>query len=80
MDLIAETDYTVETECTEIGHIVGIDHETTIRMTIEGTREMTIGRKTIGILKNRDIRENIKITIKTPTTTRVTIELAMETG
>ena len=39
---------------------------------------MTIGRKIIGITKNRDIRENIKIIIKTPTT-RVTLELATET-
>ena len=39
---------------------------------------MTIEKKIIGISKNRDIRENIKIIIKTPTT-RVTIELAMET-
>ena len=36
---------------------------------------MTIEKKIIGISKNRDIRENI---IKTPTT-RLTIELAMET-
>ena len=69
-DLIAETDYTVETECTETDHIVGIDHKTTIKLTIE--------KKIIGISKNRDIRENIKIIIKTHTT-RITIELAMET-
>ena len=31
-----------ETEWVEIGHIVGIDHKTTIRMTIEGIIEMTI--------------------------------------
>ena len=87
IDPIAETDYTVETECmTEIGHIVGIDHETTIKMTIEVTIEMTTGmiiemtieKKIIGILKSRDIRENIKIIIKTHTT-RITIELATET-
>ena len=85
IDPIAETDYTVETECmTKIGHVIGI--ETTIKMTIEVTIEwtiemiieMTIEKKIIGISKNRDIRENIKIVIKTPTT-RVTIELAMET-
>ena len=34
IDLIAETDYTVETECTEIDHMAGIDNKTTIRMTI----------------------------------------------
>ena len=40
IDPIAETDYTVETECmTEIGHIVGIDHKTTIKMIIEMTIE-----------------------------------------
>ena len=74
IDSIAETDYTVETECTtEIGHMVGIDHETTIKMIIE----MTIEKKIIGISKTRDIRENVKIIIKTHTT-KITIELAME--
>ena len=74
-DPITETDYTIETKCmTEIGHIVGMDHKTTIKMIIE----MTIEKKTIGIPKTRDIRENIKIIIKTHTT-RITIELAMET-
>ena len=42
IDPIAETDYTVETECmTEIGHIGGIDHDTTIKMIKEVTIEMT---------------------------------------
>ena len=39
---------------------------------------MTIEKKIIGISKTRDIRENIKIIIKTHMT-RITIELAMET-
>ena len=79
IDPIAETDYTVETECTtEIGHIVGIDHETTIKMTTEMIIEMTIEKKIIGISKTRDIREDIKIIIKTHMT-RITIELATET-
>ena len=74
IDLIAEINYTVETECTETDHIVGIDCETNIKLTIE----MTIEKKFIGISKNRDIKENIKIIVKTPTT-RATIEIAMET-
>ena len=75
IDPIAETDYTVETECmTEIGHIVGIYYETTIKM----ITEMTIEKKLIGISKTRNIRENIEIIIKT-NMTRITIELAMET-
>ena len=40
---------------------------------------MTIEMKIIGISETRDIRENIKIIIKTPAT-RVTIELATKTG
>ena len=40
--------------------------------------EMTIEKKTTEISKTRDIRENIKI-IKKTYTTRITIELAMET-
>ena len=83
IDPIAETDYTVETECTtEIGHTVGIDHDTHIKMTIEVTTEMitemTIEKEIIRISKTRDIGENIKVIIKTHMT-RITIELAMET-
>ena len=83
IDHIADTDYTAETECmTEIGHIVGIDHKTTIKMTREVTIEMTtemiiemtIEKKIIGISKTRDIRENLRIIIKTHTT-RITIDL-----
>ena len=75
IDPIAKTDYSVGTKCmTEIGHVVGI--EATIKMTIEVTTEMiiemTIERKT------RDIRENIKIIIKTYMT-MITIELATKT-
>ena len=77
--LIAETDYTIETECTEIGHMVGIDHKTTIRMTIEGTIEMTtVMIIEMKIIETRDIRKNIKTIIKTHMT-RVIIELATET-
>ena len=65
IDLIAETDYTVEKECIEIDYIVEIDHETTIRMTIEGTIDMTMERKIIGISKTRNIRESIEIIMKT---------------
>ena len=39
---------------TEIGPIVGIDHETTIKMIIE----MTIEKKFIGISKTTDMRKN----------------------
>ena len=83
IDPIAQTDYTVETECiTEIGHVVGI--ETSIKMTIEVTIErttemiieMAIEKKIIGISKTGDIRENIKIIIKT----RIIIEQATKTG
>ena len=84
IDPIAETDHTVEKKyVTEIGHIVGIDHKTTVKMTIDMTVEMptemiiemTIEKRIIGISKTRDIRENLKIIIKT----RITIDLAMET-
>ena len=52
--------------------------EVTIEMTTEMIIEMTIEKKIIGISKTRDIRENIKIIIKTHMT-RITIELATET-
>ena len=52
---------------------IGVTIEmTTIKMIIE----MTIEKKIIGISKTRDVRENIKIIIKT----RITTELATETG
>ena len=79
---------------TEIDHIVEIDHKTSIKMiteTIIGmtiemiiemitetTIEMTIEKKIIGILKNRNIRENIEIIMKTHMntgTTRIIIEI-----
>ena len=67
IDPIAEIDYTVEPECTETDHIVGIGQETTIKMTKEVTIGMTIEinieEKIIGISKNRDIREDTKIII-----------------
>ena len=61
-----EIDPIVEID-TEIGHVVGI--ETTLKMTIE--------KKIIGISKTRDIREDIKIIIKTHTV-RINIELTKE--
>ena len=54
IDSIAETDHIVETEYTEIDYIVEKDHETTIRMTIEGTIERIIEMK---IIETRDIRK-----------------------
>ena len=86
-DHTAERDHTKETEhTTGIGHIVEIYCGTTIKMTIEVTIEMTtkmiiemtIEKKIIGISKTRDIRENIKIIMKTHMT-RIIIELATKT-
>ena len=79
---------------TEIDHIVGIDHETTIKMiiemitettiemTIEMTTEMTVEKKIIGISKTRNIRESIEIVMKTHMktgTTRIIIEIVTKT-
>ena len=50
IDPIGESD-------TEIGHIVGIDDKNTI--------QMTIGWKILEISKTKDMREKIKIIVKT---------------
>ena len=50
------------------------NHKTTIKMIIEMNKE----KKIIGISKTKDIKENIKIIIKTHMT-RITIESATET-
>ena len=55
---------------TETGHTVEIDHKATTKMTIR--------RKIIGILKTRDIREGLEITMKTGTA-RIRIGINMET-
>ena len=51
----------------------------TTEVTMERTIEMVIEKKIIGISKTRDIRENIKIIMKTYMT-RIIIELATKTG
>ena len=80
---------------TGIDHIVEIDCKTTIKMiteTIIGddyrndyrdmTIEMTVEKKIIGILKNRNIRESIEIITKTHMktgTTKIIIEIVTKT-